>query len=266
MLFTGTFPTLLKFSQILPIYKNGNRADISPYRPVSLLTSSSIIDLLQHTEGNNILTSDLYGFKKNSSTEVAIFNLTNHILSQINKKSSVCGIFCDLTKAFDTVNHDILMTKLQYYGIVGKFGELIKPYLNNRYQRVIIKSLYTSNHVSSWKLVKHGISQGSILRPLLFLFYINDLSQLVKGKALPVLFADDTSFIISNSDLAIMDQDVKVVLQIAQRWFNSNRMLLNYNNTKFMQFFPNISHHPLDTIKINTCKINFTNSPKFWVS
>jgi hypothetical protein len=87
--------------------------------------------LLQHTRGNNIITLDQYGFKKNSSTEVAIFNLRNQILSQINKKSSVCGIFCDLTKAFDTVSHYILMTKLEYYGTVGKFGELIKSYLNN---------------------------------------------------------------------------------------------------------------------------------------
>jgi hypothetical protein len=148
---------------------------------------------------------------------VAIINLTNKILSQINKKSSVCGIFCDLTKDFDTVNHDIIMTKLEYYGIVGKFGELIESYLSNRYQRVIIKSLYASNYVSSWELVKHGVPQGSIFGSLFFLLYINDLPQLVKGKALPVLFADDISFIISNPDPAIMHQDIKVVLQIAQR-------------------------------------------------
>jgi hypothetical protein len=194
---------------------------------------------------------------------LAIINLTNQILPQINKKSSVCGIFCDLTKAFDNVNHDILMTKLQYYGIAGKFGELIKFYLNNRHQRVTIKSLYASNYVSSWKLVKHGVPQGPILVPHLFLFYINYLPQLVKGKTLPILFADDTSFIIQNSDSEIMDQDVKVVLQTAQRRFNSNRMLLIYNKTKFMQFFPNISHQPLDTTEFNTCKINFINSFKF---
>jgi hypothetical protein len=119
---------------------------------------------------NNIIISDQYGFKKNSSTEMAIFNLTNHILSQINKKSSVCGIFCDLTKAFDTVIHDILITKVEYYGIVGKFGEVIKSYLNNRYQRVIIKPLYASNYVSSWELIKHGVLQGYILGPYCFYF------------------------------------------------------------------------------------------------
>jgi hypothetical protein len=114
---------------------------------------------------------DQYGFKNNSSTELAIFNLTNQILSQIHKKSSVCGIFCDLIKAFNTVHHNILMTKLGYYGIAGRFGELIKSYLSNRYQTVIIKPLHASNYVSAWELVKHGVPQGSILGPLL-LFYI----------------------------------------------------------------------------------------------
>jgi hypothetical protein len=104
---------------------------------------------------------------------------------------------------------------------------------------------------------------GSVLEPLLFLFYINDLPPLVKSKTLPIIFADDTSFIISNSDPVIMDQDAKVILQTVQRWFNSNRMLLNYNKTKFMQFLPNVNHQPLDTIEINTCKIYFANSFKF---
>jgi hypothetical protein len=97
----------------------------------------------------------------------------------------------------------------------------------------------------------------------LFLLCINDLPQLVKGKALPVLFADNTSFIISNPDSAIMNQDMKVTLQTGQRWFNSNRMLLNYNKTKFMQFLPNVSHQPLDAVVVKNCKINFTNSFKF---
>ena len=100
---------------------------MSNYRPVSLLTSFSKIfekviynRLLQHTKENNIIVTDQFGFKNNSSTELVIFKLTNQILSHINNKSSVCGIFCDLTKAFDTVNHDILISKLEKYDIIGR--------------------------------------------------------------------------------------------------------------------------------------------------
>jgi hypothetical protein len=225
MLSTSMFPTRLKFSQVFPIFKKGNKAGISTYRLISLLTFFSKIfekviynRLLQHTKENNIIASDQYGFKNNSSTELAIFNLTNKILSQMNKKLSVCGIFCDLTKAFDTVNHDILIAKLEYYGVVGRTHELIK----------------SSNYTSAWELVKRGVPDGSILGPLLFLFYTNGLPQLVKGKALPIHFADDTIFIISNSDLVNMDQDVKAVLEILDTTECNNHKINSINSIKFV--------------------------------
>jgi len=165
---------------------------------------------------------------------LALFKLTNQILSHINNKSSVCGIFCDLTKAFDTVNHDILISKLEYYGIIGRTSELIKSYLSNWNQRVTIKTSHASNCISAWELVKHGVPQGSILGHLLFLFYINDLPQLVKDIALPILYADDTSFIIANSNSMNIDQDLRLVLEITQKWFISNIMLLNYDKTTSM--------------------------------
>jgi len=194
---------------------------------------------------------------------LAIFKLANQILSHINNKSSVCGIVCDLTKAFDTVNHDILISKLEYYGIIGKTSKLIKSYSSNRYQRVTIKTSHASNCISAWELVQHGVSQGSILGPLLFLFYINDLPHLVKDIALPILFADDTSFIIPNSNSMNIYQDLKLVLEITQKWFKSNVMLLNYDKTTFMQFSSNISYRSTVNTQSIDCKINLTNSIKF---
>jgi hypothetical protein len=102
-----------------------------------------------------------------------------------------------------------------------------------------------------------------VLGPLLFLLYINDLPQLGKGKVKPILFAADTSFIISNLDPQIMFHEVKAVLEIIQNWFNSNRMLLNYKKTKFVQCFPNMSHERLDSIEHNVNKISAVNSVKF---
>jgi hypothetical protein len=152
MLLSGTFPSRLKFTQITPVHKKGSKAEIIEYRPISLLTSFATIfekmiynRLHQHTNRNNIITSEQYGFKENSSTELAIFYLINQILIQNNKKLVASGIFCDLTKAFDTVDHHILITKLKHYGIVGKFGELIESYVSDRYQRVIIRIFLKSS-------------------------------------------------------------------------------------------------------------------------
>jgi len=108
MLSSGIFPTCLKFSHISPIFKKGNKTELSAYRPVSLLTSFSKIfqkviynRLLQHVQVNNVITMDQYGFKNNGSTELAIFKLINQILTSINKKAAICGIFCAVSKAFD---------------------------------------------------------------------------------------------------------------------------------------------------------------------
>jgi hypothetical protein len=138
-------------------------------------------------------------------------------------------------------------------------GELIKSYLSDRHQRVLTKSRHYSNYVSAGERIRYGVPQGSVL----FLLYINDLPQSVKGLVKPTLLADDTSFIIANSELQKLEQNVKIVLENIQSWFNSNRILLNYNKTNFMQFFPNMGKMTLDTTDVNADKINFTNSTKF---
>ena len=132
---------------------------------------------------------DQYGFKNKSSPELAMFKLTNRILTSINYKESVYGIFCDVSKAFDTLSHEILISKLKHYGITGIAGKLITSYLNNRFQRVRIRSSLNANSTSRWALVKHEIPQGSILGPLMFILYINDLPYLMRiGPCIILIF------------------------------------------------------------------------------
>jgi len=140
------------------------------------------------------------------------FKLTNEILKALNNKTLAGSVFCNLEKAFDSVNHDILLSKLSYYGISGKAKSLLKSYLQNRHQRVLItNSLFNPNTVSKWTKIKCGVLQGSILGPLLFLLYINDLPTAVKHKALPILFSDNTSILITSPNSNQLDSNLNTV-------------------------------------------------------
>lgn len=124
-----------------------------------------------NTINKNVLATEQHGFRIGSSTDRASYNLTNSILSAIDKRSSVGGIFCgDLTKAFDYVDHEILLSKLEFYGIMGKANSLIRSYLHNRYQRVIINNRHSNKCFSEWEMMRKGVPQGSILGPLFFSF------------------------------------------------------------------------------------------------
>ena len=167
---SGIFPSWLKFSEIKPLHKKGDRTDITNFRPVSLLTSYSkilekviYIRFYQHIKQNNILATEEFGFRNNSSTEKALFKLINKILLALNNKLTVGGIFCDIEKAFDSVNHDVLLSKCEFYGFRGKTNALLQSYLGDKYQRVLINNS-TSNTTtfSEWEKIGHGVPQGSI--------------------------------------------------------------------------------------------------------
>jgi len=145
MLSSGIFPTRLKFSEVKPIFKRGDKSDTSNCRPVSLLTSFSKIfekviynRLYHHISDNHILVNEQFGFRHASSTDIAPYTLTKNIVTALNNKLLVGGIFCNLHTAFDYVNHDILLYKMDFYGISGKINNLIKSYLQDRYQRVLV--------------------------------------------------------------------------------------------------------------------------------
>ena len=128
--------------------------------------------LLAHVDMNSILVHEQYGFRSHSSTEKAAFTLINSILTAMNNNLIAGGIFCDLQKAFDCINHQIFLDKLEFYGTEGKFKTLIESYLTGTHQRVVLGNTADSSNTSKWEVIKCGVPQGSILSPLFFLFYM----------------------------------------------------------------------------------------------
>jgi hypothetical protein len=146
------------------------------------------------------LVQEQYGFRTRFSPEKAAFTLINNILTSVNDKLTVEGMLYNLQKAFDCVNHKILLDELEFHGIESKFKTSIKSYLTGRQQRVVLGNIIDSNNTSKWEIIKCRVLQGSILGPLFFLFYINDLPKILNKDNSMVLYADDTSIIITDTD------------------------------------------------------------------
>jgi hypothetical protein len=176
------------------------------------------------------LVNEEYGFRAHSSTEQAIFSLINSILTVMNDNLKVGGIFCDLQKTFYCVNHKILLEKLEFYGVVGKFKTLIESYLTGRYQRVAL-----GNITSNWEVIKCGVPQGSILGPFFFLNYMNDLPKIINDNNM-VHFVDDTTIIITDTNKATFNININQTLQDLNSWFIVNLLTLKFNKTYYLEF------------------------------
>ena len=240
---TGIFPDRLKYASIRPIYKKGKKEDINNYRPISILTSFSKIfekvmqtRLLKHLNNHNILAQEQYGFRTNLKTDDAILHLTNHALNALNDNSLVGAIFCDLEKAFDCINHKILLTKLKSYGITDIHYKLYESYLTDRYQRTLLYNENGNFTLSSWGKVEHGVPQGSVLGPLLFLIFINDLPKFINRTSVPILFADDTSILVSHPNSYVFHDTINTVFHTLNDWFRNNLLSLNLAKTHFIKF------------------------------
>jgi len=233
----GTVPDSLKIARITPIYKSGDNDQFTNYRPVSVLSCiSKILEKLVHKRlysfinKNKLLNANQFGFRENHSTAYALTKIVDIISQKLDLGDTVIGTFLDLSKAFDTIDHDILIGKLNHYGIRGVSSLWFKNYLTNRKQSVKI-----GNTVSEMENITCGVPQGSILGPLLFILYINDCSNYLNNSEL-FMFADDTNLFSSGRNIANLEESINAELNILSEWFKTNRLSLNIKKTHFMIF------------------------------
>ena len=233
----GKFPQTFKHATVVPIHKKGSKYELSNYRPISLLnTFSKIFEklmkkfLVNYLENKNILNQRQFGFRNGLSTFDALKTFSEDIYSNLNKKHSVLSIYIDFTKAFDTVKHDILLQKLHYYGIRGNIHNWFKDYLSQRTQ-----STKFFNSISPSLPIQYGVPQGSVLGPILFLLYINDIAHIFTNLK-TVLFADDSTLYVTGEHPINLIHKANTDLQIFYTWCLSNRLTVNLNKTYFMLF------------------------------
>ena len=232
----GIFPEALKQSRTVPIFKAGDAELCDNYRPISLQNSIAKIlekmvstQLVNHLEINNLLYKHQYGFMRGKSTEHNLLHVTNTIGKALNEGKFCIGLFLDLRKAFDVCSHEILLMKLEKLGVTGTALKWFKSYLKNRSQKVDI-----NGHISSPEFINISVLQGSILGPILFLCYINDLPNATE--LLTFLFADDTSGLISGDNLNDLVTKMNIEINKLSNWFRANKMALNVSKTKFIIF------------------------------
>ena len=232
----GIFPESWSTATITPIPKSGNRSFVNNWRPISIIPLiGKLLEKLcsklvnSHLEINNILCDEQYGFRPKKSTSLAIFTYIKNITEELNKRKLVGSIYLDFAKAFDSINHLILLAKLENMGFSKKLVKWIQSYLGKRKIRTKL-----NNSFSTTQDLLCGVPQGSILGPTLFLCYINDLAITIKqARANISLFADDAVIYCSNYDHFFIKARLEHMLGEIKKWCNCNRINMNIDKTKY---------------------------------
>ena len=228
----GIFPDELKIANVIPLYKCDDPKLFNNYRPVSVLSSVSKVferimynRFVSYLNEYKILFSYQFGFRKIHSTYMALMTLMDKLTKCLDNDEYIIGVFLDFSKAFDTVDHVILLQKLSVYGVRGNALSWFESYLKNRQQFVTYNGV-----LSDTKILQCGVPQGSILGPLLFLIYINDLAN-VCTSSFPILFADDTNLFNHGKDMFSLQVALNQELANISKWLKVNKLSLNIKKT-----------------------------------
>ena len=249
-----TFPNSLKTACVIPIHKRGNKTSCNNFRPISLISPFSklfekclLTQLSSFFQSNSLISPNQFGFKENTSTEIAVSKIYDEYVQNIEDKKITCSVYLDISKAFDTVNHQILLKKLDRYGVRGLPLGILKSYLSNRYQYTSI-----SGSFSSCLPIFSGVPQGSVLGPFLFSVFINDLPLITNMKS--TLFADDACLSYSHNCILQIERFVNKELHKVNLWLLSNKLKLNIDKTNYMLV------HRQNTIQTHNISIAINNT------
>ena len=233
----GIFPENMKIAKVTPIFKSGKKELLTNYRPISVLSCfSKILERIMYNRvynylnDNNLLFHKQFGFRKSHSTDHALIELINSTYDSFNQNKYTLGVFIDLSKAFNTVDHNILIDKLNLCVIKNNSLKWFSSYLSNRKQFIQAGAIKTSN-----LNIICGGPQGSILGPLLFVIYVNDLCNVSKIFE-PIIFADDTNLFFSHKNIKELFHNANLELSKVFKWFNASRLSLNKDKTKYTLF------------------------------
>ena len=262
---SGNVPAQLKIAKVVPLYKSGDRCVLTNYRPISILPGFSKIfeklvfnRLMKYLTDKDILYKYQFGFRPQHDTTLAVIDMVDRITAAIDAKKYSLGIFVDLSKAFDTINHRILLDKLYHYGIRGLAHSWFQSYLHNRSQYVEL-----GEHKSGLLPILCGVPQGSILGPLLFLIYINDIANVSELLHL-ILYADDTNIFLSDSKIENLICTANNELNKLDHWFQANCLSVNLSKCNYIVFCsPKLKYSFSIKIKINNTEIEQVHFVKF---